>query len=158
MDTRLTDTQPNLETYQARRSELGKQMGLNVGQPNEMVTINGREMEARDDVGILLSTDLYAKRSCRHCYGRGHVTTVQPVPTSTALKLIAQNPANEALLHQSEPGKYSARSERMCDCAKRRYKQKHALFVQALLKEGLAKPTGIRTDDDGYRRMTVELL
>lgn len=145
---------------QAKRSELGKMMGLDVGPPSEMVILaNGQHAEGRDYLGMALDTRLYAKKKCNTCYGRGTVTMSTPIATATALSLIAENPANEALLHQRELGKYSARSAVMCSCAKHRYRKLHAQFANSLVKSKLATFNGsVRVDKDGHRQDVIELL
>lgn len=145
--------------HQERRSELGKSLGLNVGSPMETVILgNGQEALARDYVGLILDTSVYAKRNCKNCYGRGHVTIVKPIPVATALGLVKENPANEALLRQREPGKYATHTETMCGCAKDRFKRAHEKFVDVLIKEGLAQPCGFIVEGDGWRHVKVELL
>lgn len=148
-----------LAVHQERRSALAKTMGLDVGPPNEKVQLaNGAVVEGRDDFGLLKDDVRYASKNCNHCYGRGVVVTSVPVAMDRALRLIADNPANEALLHQAKPGKYTARKASMCICAQRRFTKKREEFLKLLVREGLAEVTGVRVDGRGNRSEVIELL
>lgn len=145
--------------HQDARSAVGKKLGLDVGTPSEVVRLaNSQMVEGRDYIGLALDTRLYAKRDCSWCYGRGTVTMSKPVPIATALSLVKENPANEALLHQSSPGKYITREATMCTCAKKGYRKKHAMLANALVQAGLARYAGVRVGPDGHQQDAIELL
>jgi hypothetical protein len=133
-------TEVDLSVHQESRSAIGSRMGLDIGPPNEAVMLaTGKLAQARDALGLKLDPMIYASRKCSHCYGRGTVILVKHVPIAVALKLIKDNPANEALLHQREPGKYHTRQAEKCGCVQRRYTQRYTEFAEALVKAGLAK-------------------
>ena len=148
VDNQLTLTPPeeppkvevDLALHQEQRSALGKQMGLDVGPPNEKVVLaNSRVTNLRDGLGILLDARVYASRKCNTCYGCGVVTATTHVSDADAKKMLAQNPANEALLHEREPGKYDVRTARMCNCSRKRYDKLHDAFLEALHRAGLVE-------------------
>lgn len=164
-DTTLTPNEQgqiatvDIAANQERRSALGREFGLDVGPPNETVTLaNAQTVAARDKFGLLLDTRKYASRKCNSCYGRGTVTVVHPVPIAHALKLIAENPANEALLHQRSPGKYETHNATMCACARMRYRKTADAFARVLVQRGLARVAGITVGARGQREEVIELL
>jgi hypothetical protein len=160
METKTERTVLSLDQshHQNRRSELGKAMGLDVGAPNEMVELDGVTQSARDDVGLLLDTKLYAKSSCSTCYGRGIVTVSKPVGTLAARKLIERG--HDRYIHESKPGKYSERVARMCECARSRYQKLKDKFIDKLVSENLAKTADDPRHEDVHGKVarTVELL
>jgi len=131
---------------QSLRTALGATLDLDVGVPNEMVQLVGTAapVQARDALGLLLDPVLYAKKGCKHCEGRGVVFHIQHVPVAVALKLIKENPANEALLQQKEPGKYYSRSAVKCGCVQSRYVKQYIAFAKALVAAGLAKENAVQ--------------
>lgn len=149
-----------LARHQEQRSALGKQHDLDVGVPNEAVTLaNGKHVTVRDEVGIALRFDHYAKSSCKTCMGRGSVTTIRPITKAQADKLIVDNPANEALIRQDKPGKYCVvDSSSVCFCARRQYIKRRSTFITVLIAAKLAKITGFKVVGNGQREHSVELL
>jgi hypothetical protein len=145
--------------HQERRSEIGRNLKLNVGPPNEqMFLANTTVVTGRDEVGLLRSTDRYASQKCKQCYGRGLYRVVKPITAAVALTIVKQNPANEAMIHQPEPGKYQLREERHCECSIRSFSAKRKLFVDALVNACLAKVVRLTTNEHGYLHQIVELL
>lgn len=134
-------------------------MNLDVGEPHEKVQLaNGNLAEARDALGLVMSPEKYAKKNCNTCYGGGIVVYHTPISAEVAAKAIAENPANEALLHQKEPGKFATRRMEKCGCVERQYWKTFTAFSDALVKEGLATQTGVSFDAYGKRWPIVQLV
>lgn len=147
-----------VDLHLERRSELGKTLKLDVGQPKEKVFLaDGKEAEARDGIGLLVDPIRYAKKKCGTCHGRGVMTLVNHIGAARAQQLIKENPANEAFINEREPGKFYERVATMCTCAKRGYRKVYAQLADLLVKEKLATWSGFEHDAWG-RHALVKLL
>lgn len=134
------------------RIEIGSALGLNVGTPNAKRSVLGKAVEERDELGLWKDPMVYALKDCANCCGRGVVYLRRPIPLAVVMKLVAENPANEALLERKEKvtrtrkkGKvhedkrvtYWQRQPVPCGCAKNRYDAARGRFARALQDAGI---------------------
>lgn len=119
------------EATRVLRCDLGKQLGLDIGEPEQRaVGAYNNVVRVRDELGMLLDPHRYASSRCNVCYGRGVVTTLFPVSAEEAEKFLAQHPEMEGMFFKKAEGGYSTRQVQMCHCASTRYaKQKQAFGV-----------------------------
>lgn len=128
-----------LAVHQERRSEIGKQFGLDVGTPNETAVLaDGKEHAVRDAFGLLMDPTLYASKKCNDCYGRGVVFKVTPLSAQFVKMHLEKQPEDEIYIQQSKPGSYYTRGAQKCACVQRRYDKKRIEFAEALVKADLA--------------------
>lgn len=114
-------------------------------------------VEATDDLGLITAPDAYASRKCKTCNTRGTITLSIPIDEARAKRLIADNPANEALLHQKTPGRYEVRRETMCGCARTRHNKMHSAFGDLLVSLKLATHEGVRFVGTGRAALRVNV-
>lgn len=136
--------------HQERRSELGKQLGLDVGPPNEAAMMADAVVRpVRDWLGLPIDPMLYAKKKCNTCYGRGVLTVIEHISLARRAQLIEQDAKNEMFIEEHQPGKYQAKFVRECVCSNNNRAKVQQRFVDALLKEDLAKKVGESLDSRG---------